>query len=111
VASELATLVSGIRYDCAMSGNNAPKPPSNRAAALRSEMSAGSTPHAMSSPKVSTGMWRLRVEAANAATFRRLVVFTDWPSMMTTSYESEQVWGAKPLEKEESVSVVPENSV
>ena len=36
-----------------MFGNNGPKPPSNRAAALRSEMSAGSTLHAMSSPKVS----------------------------------------------------------
>ena len=71
-----------------MFGNNAPKPPSNRAAALRSEMSAGSTLHAMSSPKVSTRMWRLRPLTRLCTSKPRMpprsVVFTDWPSMMTT---------------------------
>ena len=43
-----------------MFGNNGLRPPSNRAAAFRSEMSAGSTLHAISSPKVCTKTWRLR---------------------------------------------------
>src|SRR3984893_15384677 len=62
-----------------MFGNNAPKPPSNRAAALRSEMSAGSTLHAMSSPEgvhqnvaLAAFDTLVHVEAANAAAFRRL---------------------------------------
>src|ERR1700736_3152838 len=43
-----------------MFGNNGANPPSNRTAAFRSEMSAGSTLHAISSPKMSTTIWRLR---------------------------------------------------
>src|SRR5260221_2252430 len=91
VARELATLVSGISDNSItvrMFGNNGSKPLSNRAAAFRSEMSAGSTLHAMSSPKVSTRMWRLRpftrLCASNPRIPPRSAVFTDWLSMMTT---------------------------
>jgi hypothetical protein len=41
-------------------GNNALKPPSSRAPARRSDVSAGSTRLATSRPSVSTKMWRLR---------------------------------------------------
>jgi hypothetical protein len=62
-----------------MFGNNAPKPPSNRAAALRSEMSAGYYPACDEQPEgvhqdVTLAAFDaiVRVEAANAATVRRL---------------------------------------
>src|SRR5580704_13318873 len=51
-------------------------------------MSAGSTLHVIICPKVSTRMWRLRpltrLCASNPRMPPRSVVFTDWPSMMTT---------------------------
>ena len=68
-----------------MFGNNGLRPPSNRAAAFRSEMSAGSTLHVISSPKVSTRMWRLRPltrlcasnNAAAFCCFHRLAIHDD----------------------------------
>jgi hypothetical protein len=40
-----------------------------------------------------------------------MTIFAGIPNLSESLYESEQVRGAKPLEKEESVSVVLENSV
>src|SRR5712671_3255071 len=66
-----------------MFGNNVANPPSNRTAAFRSEISAGSTLHAISSPKMSTTIWRfasfhtlVRIKTSNAATFGRLYRLT-----------------------------------
>jgi len=87
VVRELGTLPASA-MTVRMFGNNGLKPPSNRAAAFRSEMSAGSTLHAISSPKVSTKMWRLRPftrlcasNPRNAAAFcglYRLTVHNDY---------------------------------
>ena len=69
-------------------GNNALNPPSSRAPARRSDVSAGSTRLATSRPSVSTKMWRLRpftrLCASKPRAPPRSVVLTDWPSMITT---------------------------
>src|SRR6266403_4542365 len=65
-----------------MFGNNGANPPSNRTAAFRSEMSAGSTLHAISSPKMSTTIWRLRTFTGSVATLQssgdRLAGCSSW---------------------------------
>ena len=70
-----------------MFGNNGLRPPSNRTAAFRSEMSAGSTLHAMSSPQgvhqnmaLAAFHALVRIESPNAAAFcglYRLTVHND----------------------------------
>src|SRR6266403_892312 len=62
--------------------NNGANPPSNRTAAFRSEMSAGSTLHAISSPKMYHNMafasfhTLVRIKTSNAAAFGRLYRLT-----------------------------------